>query len=271
MYSTSLWRRAARKLGLHRVRDEFRDFCIRRSGLRWNLKSGQVAEIHNFADWVVYSDIFVDGEYDRAIDSCLDGAPKDRLLQVVDLGANVGFFALRFGERLYLRDGGRRFRVTMVEGSPRVAAELRHRVRANPMLAEQTVVLEGLVGERSGTGTIHEAPFHAMSSTAAGSGRSVSSPYVELDAQMADAEQIDLLKCDIEGSELRFLENYPAILAKCRVVVMELHFDYCNVEKCRRILREAGLASKFVVRSTDSIAVEVFGRDAPGGPYRPEA
>ena len=37
-----------------------------------------------------------------------------------------------------------------------------------------------------------------------------------------------LLKCDIEGAELLFLENYEDLLGKVRNAVFELHHEQCD-------------------------------------------
>ena len=48
-----------------------------------------------------------------------------------------------------------------------------------------------------------------MNSTLSAAGKPTAVPYIDIDAMMQGVEQIDLLKCDIEGSELQFVENYP--------------------------------------------------------------
>jgi hypothetical protein len=46
-------------------------------------------------EWWVYNDIFVDGEYDMPIHTALEDRSPVRPFIVLDLGANVGYFALR--------------------------------------------------------------------------------------------------------------------------------------------------------------------------------
>ncbi|HST02238.1 MAG TPA: FkbM family methyltransferase [Usitatibacter sp.] len=237
-----------------------KNFLIRGAGLGWTLRSGLAIEIRDLADWIVYSDIFVDGEYDTAIDQCLATAPPHGPLQVLDLGANVGFFTMRFVDRMLRSDPQRPFQVTMVEGSPRVAAELKRRVSKNPAVGSRARIVHGLVGAATGAGEIRERAFHAMNSTQSAFGKRVSVPYVDVDAMMQGVEKIDLLKCDIEGSELQFIENYPRVLAKARWVVMEMHLDLCDIPRCRQLLLESGFTSRVVTRTFDNISVELFGR-----------
>ena len=57
-----------------------------------------------------------------------------------------------------------------------------------------------------------------------------------------DIEEIDLLKCDIEGSESAFLRNYSGILRRTRVAVFEFHQPECPLEAETRALMEAGFS-----------------------------
>lgn len=252
--------RIARKLRLTQVQPWLRDRAIERARLGWRLKSGLSIEIRNFADWVVYSDIFCDNEYDLVIDRALARAAPDRRLEILDLGANVGFFALRCADRIMHGRPRQPYRVTMVEGSPGVGKELERRVGANELLAPHARVCLGLVGQREGLGTISELGFHAMSSVVHGGGRSHQRPYVDVEKLMDDTAEIDLVKCDIEGSEEAFIECYGALLRKARLVVIELHHELCNVPRCRALLRESGLNGHEVTRTGPNFSVEVFAR-----------
>jgi hypothetical protein len=95
----------------------------------WTVKSGLKIQVASKSDWVIYNDIFVDGEYDFTIKEALGLAVMDRNLTVLDLGANVGFFTLRFLDLLRQSDKKELgCRITLVEGSPAVAIS---RVRSN--------------------------------------------------------------------------------------------------------------------------------------------
>src|SRR5688572_8632174 len=55
--------------------------------------SGMKLRIANPSDWFVFNEIFIKGEYDTAISVALEHAGER--MNVLDLGANVGFFSLR--------------------------------------------------------------------------------------------------------------------------------------------------------------------------------
>ena len=69
-----------------------------------------------------------------------------------------------------------------------------------------------------------------------------------------------LLKCDIAGAELLFLENYEDLLGKVRNAVFELHHEQCDTNKCRKILLKSGFRET-VLRATPTFSVNFMTRD----------
>ncbi|MFY9825859.1 MAG: hypothetical protein WAM82_31100, partial [Thermoanaerobaculia bacterium] len=100
-----------------RLVEPLRRLLWRLPNLRRRLPSGLELTVESPADWTLYNDIFADGEYDAAIRDALGDAPAGRPLTVLDLGANVGYFALRLGD-LALRHDGVDLRLVAVEASP---------------------------------------------------------------------------------------------------------------------------------------------------------
>ena len=208
----------------------------------WTLKSGLKIKVANKSDWVIYNDIFVDGEYDPPILEALNSRAVDHELRVLDIGANVGFFTLRFIDLARHSAGGAPpFAVTLVEGSPSVAKDLRERLFGENGLSPCVNITHGLVGQRTGSGKIAKYDFHAMNTIVSGeevSGDDVG--FVDVETLLPPGEPVDLLKCDIEGAELMFLENYLSFLPRVRAAVFELHHKKCDTAKCMGLLR-AGL------------------------------
>ncbi|HMJ05896.1 MAG TPA: FkbM family methyltransferase [Chthoniobacterales bacterium] len=224
----------------------------------WQLRSGIIIRVLNYNDWMIYNDIFVDGEYDPPIEELLASAPGGA--RVLDLGGNVGFFTLRVAD-VFLRQGRSDFEVIMVEGSPSTFAELNQRLAANEKLLQKRVrSVNGLAGERTGAAVIAEAPSHGENSivTPARGGQRV--PFVDLEELVGSWDRIDLLKCDIEGAEELFLGNYPGLLRKSERAVFEFHHDLCDIPLCRRRLAEAGLTQVQMLRESGRCSVESFSR-----------
>ncbi len=240
--------------------------------LRRELKSHLVVTVAGPADWVLFNDIFVEKEYDPAIDLALERAARGdragRPLTVVDLGANVGYFTLRAVDRIDTAAPGSALRFVLVEPNPALIAELKRRLLTQPRLAACVTLLQGLVGSRrEGMGVLFESPLHFESSLIGRRGlRRREVPYLDLDAALGAGAQVDLLKCDIEGAELELLAAYPDLLRRTAVCVIELHPEKCDAAACLRLLEEAGFDERRILREGDAWKVLLL---AKSGGLRP--
>lgn len=252
---------AFKSLVPHAVKRKLRKFVWMRLNPSWQMHSGVTIRVLNYNDWMIYNDIFVEGEYDRAIDDLLRGTVDlARPASVLDLGGNVGFFTLRVVDT-FLRNSRTNFRVAMVEGSPSTFAELRERISVNAHLIGDRVTLNhGLVGERSGSAEIAEGESHGENTIFSGGAGKTEVPFINLDGIVGDWERIDLLKCDIEGAEELFLRNYVDLLRKTDRAVFEFHHDKSDIPNCRRILADAGLDVAITIREFGHCSVEFFRR-----------
>lgn len=220
----------------------------RGADLRYTLPSGVQLKIANRAEWCAFTDIFVGGLYDEAIRQALESASSTCPLFLLDLGANVGFFALRFLDLALLHPWHAQSPITlcMVEPSPTVMLELKARM-TQPATANVTLqFVMGLVGQRRGSALLYESSFHIGNSLIPDRYKKehlVS--FVDLDELTQSAEVVSLLKCNIEGAELAFLETYPALLEKVNVGAMELHVQDCDTVRCRELLSQSGFALNF--------------------------
>lgn len=237
----------------------------RRLGVEWTLPSGLTVHVEDQGEWLIYNDIFVDGEYDYPIKEALQSTSSKELVTIVDVGANVGFFALKAADWL-LRNSNvaKNFRIVCIEGSPRVFVKLERRLTNEKLLSDHLTLIHGLVGQIHGEGKIVEKPFHAMNrvdNLAKSKERGVPVPYLNLLEKLADIPEIDLLKCDIEGSELAFLESSPELFAKVRAAIFELHDYNCDTEKCRLILQKMGfLHCQILKKVPEQYSLEFYSR-----------
>jgi FkbM family methyltransferase len=248
-----------RALAPESLKNRLRKFVWMRLNPSWRLNSGLIIRILNYNDWIIYNDIFVDGEYDAAINDLLhDTRNWSRPVQVLDLGGNVGFFTLRLAH-LFLRGERTNFRVTMVEGSPATYAELLERLGANKeQLRDRVTTVPGLVGKRTGEGQIGQGVAHGENTILGDASRGVQVSFVDLEKVVATWQRIDLLKCDIEGAEELFLGNYADLLARTDRAVFEFHHDKCDIARCRRLLADAGLDPAKTIREFGHCSVELF-------------
>lgn len=228
--------------------------------LEHTLDSGLTLKVASKGEWWIYNDIFVNGEYDVPIQAALQ-ASSAKPLVVLDLGANVGYFAFRLVDRIRRQNlDNIRADITMIEGSPETFAILESRLQSQQLAPATVRTALGLVGHRTGSALIRESALHVKSGIVnipPGSGVNVA--FVDVDTLMHDKTEIDLLKCDIEGAELMFLENYGDLLRKVRYAVFELHHDQCDTKKCVSILERLGF-QQTILRANNSFSVCFFSR-----------
>ncbi len=225
------------------------------------LRTGITLQVSSHGEWWIYNDIFVNGEYDAPILQALEKCSPLRPLTVLDLGANVGFFTLRVIDLVRQARPGCRVEVTMVEASPSVFAELERRLKAQALPEVNLRMVQGLVGKRTGSASLQESAIHVKNTIMHGKSlHSHSVPFIDVNLLMDQIGEIDLMKCDIEGAELLFLENYEDLLSKVKNAVFELHHEMCDTEKCRRILFSNGFRET-VLRTTPAFSVNLLTRE----------
>jgi FkbM family methyltransferase len=197
--------------------------------LEYRLASGMRIKIASYSDRCIYNDIFVVGEYDQAIESALTRSTTSGTFRVVDLGANAGFFTLRVLELINRRKIP--FSVVdclLVEASPRLEQTIRNHLHGLKHEGLRTQVVIGLVGKRTGEAQLELGASECMNQVVKhSSGESFKISYYDLDVPLGKVAFIDLLECDIEGSERDFLENYQHLLQKTGVAVFEFHEPQC--------------------------------------------
>lgn len=119
--------------------------------------------------------------------------------------------------------------ITLVEGSLTNFLEMKRRLESQDLSPAKLTLIHGLVGRRDGEGKIHESAIHVKNSMIKMEGESGTSvSFVNLSHLMSEKSEIDLLKCDIEGAEQLFIENYPELLDKVKNAVFEFHDDLCD-------------------------------------------
>lgn len=255
-----------------KLKNRLHALVLRRIQLTWELKSGIKVKVLSLGDWAIYNDIFVEGEYDSAIEAGIEAHGGNAgPLNVVDLGANVGFFTLRAAHRCgvspRLRDN---FHITCVEGSPAIHAELQRRIAQSPTAASRVRIFHGLVGGRSGSGYIMDTAFHPMTTVTKDATQGVAVGFLDLESILDPAAPIHLLKCDIEGAEESFIENYSSLLRRTRCAVFEMHHDKCDRMRCASLLQQCGFTHRQVLAEGKYTSLEFYSRPVAAACLPPE-
>lgn len=211
-------------------------------------------------EWIIYNDIFVEGDYDLSIQNVLKAS--DSAINIVDLGANVGFFDLRVAHLASLNKSEKKIAITAIEGSKKLCGELRKRLLPlNVNVNIKIDVVHGLVGARSGTGLLYQFKDHGLNSTSRISGNPVETSYIDLTEVCNSFREIHLLKCDIEGSELSFVQTYPALLQKTQAIVIEFHPEFCDAEHCIQQLKEHSFVESQARKEYGNCFIQYFRRE----------
>jgi FkbM family methyltransferase len=221
------------------------------------LASGITIEVASPADWEAYNEIFVSAEYDKAILSALNRAVgHDVGITVLDIGANLGYFSLRVLDLVRTRiPAPPTPDLTMVEGSPRVLADLRRRAAFRELTKSNARIIHGLAGQKTGSAMLYESDLHLFNSIMDRRGTATEVGFVDLEQTLSNHARVDLMKCDIQGAEEQFLENAPSLLKKTSVAVLELHHLLCDTARCLAMLRAAGFSRIETLRENSSISV----------------
>jgi FkbM family methyltransferase len=211
--------------------------------LERELQTGCRVQLTSYSDWCTYNEVFADGEYDSGIELAMALFKDGSVFRVVDLGANIGLFTLRVME-LMRRRAARRATFLLVEPSRALAGRLEATFKAVDASDVQVRIVRGLVGQRTGVGHLriaHEQIKNAVTLHPGSTTERVN--YIDLERELEPDAEIDLLKCDIEGSEGSLIDNYGAVLERTRVAMFEFHEPHCSIHAAKAKLGAAGLGS----------------------------
>ena len=238
-----------------------------RAQLKFTLASGVHVEVLSHVDWCLYNDIFVDGEYDKPIETLVSLARDGRdELRILDLGSNVGFFLLRVLDRLGVEGLRPKLFVAAVEPDSSNIAEMKRRVGQQEACRTglcQLNLVRGLAGKRQGGAAFQQThSYHAgrVVEPSEESGRNdLQLEYIDLDQTFGE-QCWDLVKCDIEGSEGEFVECYPELLQRSSVFAVELHHGICELASVLPSLQKAGFHHGGAIAERKANSVHILSR-----------
>lgn len=247
-----------------RARRYFQELVFSAANLGWKLSSGIEIEVRSPTEWTLLCDIFIEGEYDTAIENAIQSLSSTDEIVVVDLGANVGFFLLRLFHQCCL-SGIEPSKLTAfaVEPDRDNMGELQRRLTRSGAWSNRVELHIGMIGEqRSGSGALWRSHNHHMC-TVKDRRRykdswKESANYLDLEAVVRGLP-IKILKCDIEGAELDFVNSYPQLLFTVELLILEIH-DPNDRQRIRSQLAKAGLIHEVIVADRPTNSVHLFSR-----------
>jgi FkbM family methyltransferase len=235
---SNLLRRTFRGLRLHRVYNSWLDRFPRTRTLP---KSGTVYRARRTESVSLALEILEGGSsYDPSL------LPPN-YTTFADLGCNVGYFACWLAENA----SGRQIRGLMVDANPEVVEESRWHAKTNGW--KDVHVLEGLVGTGEAKGTAEFYVYDANTCSTAQLGeaqlrdqhkfKKITVPIISFGEEWRNKmgnSRCNLLKIDIEGSELAFLQAETEFLKVVDVIFVEWHIYRVSFEQLKSFLEEHG-------------------------------
>ncbi len=246
-------------LRINRVVDAY----LGRFPIRRRTPSGLVYWQESVPSMVVANEIFSTDLYARPISVV-------RPTTFVDLGANVGYFPLLVAEVMKSRS----IKGLCVEPNPYLHPLLESHLSSNGL--QDVHLIKGLIkGDQCGAeADFFLNPSHIASSLTGrfnplvpvgGRVRTIKVPVVDLAGEWRQRfgdDSVDLLKVDIEGGEIQFLESHSAFLERVHAILIEWHSWVTTLEEVSNILRRSGFELDSVCH-TDQHAGTAFFRKVP--------
>ena len=179
-----------------------------------------------------------------------------------DIGCNMGFFALLMARET----GNRAIPGLLVDANPAMIGEARAMARENALTALRFA--EGIAGADTPDFYIHPSnlgssrfPMDEPGRVSKGGWKKIESPLVDVGARwQAEFGDLpcDLLKIDVEGSELDFFKKESAFLARTAQIVVEWHTWIAGLDRVEETLHEHGFVLKKVLQEEPTTGVAWF-------------
>jgi len=168
---------------------------------------------------------------------------------VIDVGANVGYYTLKWAS-----DVGENGKVVAIEADPNSCEILKENCRLNKI--SNVEIFNYAASEKKEIVTLYTSKTHSgtnsiFSSKAKNSSIKVSS--ITLDELLSDNFlEINWIKIDVEGAELQVLKGSSKILQKTQNIIIELHEHILNQngqkpQDIMDILKERGFKTKLFI------------------------
>ena len=208
---------------------------------------GTKLKVNSFMDYLVFKEIFIDKIYDEyifhALNKCLQtNKPK----KVIDLGANLGFFSVRCCE-IWLQLGSNlKIDFMLYEPSLNCIGRIDKNLKCFSSRNISYNIWNNLVGKKSGFDWFIEDIDHHIGQCVSkridkkGNRYSRKIGYSDLSKNL-ETSIIDLIKCDIEGSEIEFVKNYNSSLKNVNSIIIETHGDEAKDFVCKK-MKEIGFS-----------------------------
>ena len=182
----------------------------------------------------------------------------------VDLGCNVGYFACWLAEL----SGARPLQGLMIDANPEVVKEANWHARANHW--HEVFAVHGIAGARSESGRADSYLYWSNYCSSTAPNPSLHGPWKrtvvpcldvgELWRQKFGSARCQLLKVDIEGSEMDFFRVEQPFLEQVDTILMEWHKWRVQLPEVERLLATSGFKLAELLEEQELVGTGLFRR-----------
>ena len=190
---------------------------------------GTKLKLVSYMDYLCFKEIFIEKEYDIYIEEAIKCNPNsNNAINIFDLGANLGFFSIRCCEIIKRIGLSQKINFIMHEPSTYCRNRLIKNISVFNNQNFNFDIRNTLIGKKGGEDWFIEDKEHHL-------GQGVSQfienkpnrysrkiRYQDITRDLNNSE-INLLKCDIEGSEIEFIKSYSKLLKNVNAIIIESH------------------------------------------------
>ena len=203
-----------------------------------------------------FAEIFASRTYYPAIE-LFKNPPRG----VLDLGACEGLFTLLVESHMRQRFHAAKVKYSLYEANRQLITKIKDNLRFAGLF-DGVHIYCGAVGERSG-----EVDFkicrelHCSGIRPSGQVvRVLRAPYLDVEKNLSAGRLPvpELIKIDIEGSEVDFFENYIDFISKTCVVVVEFHQAGTSLDRWHAIVSKSNLQLYEVTAQSGPTRCEIF-------------
>jgi FkbM family methyltransferase len=182
-----------------------------------------------------------------------------------DLGCNVGYFTCWLCHELK----NNQLKGLMVDASPEAVEDARWHAEINGF--QNIHVVSGLVGAGSKQGAadfflhtsrvVSTAALPETEADSAGTWTHIKVPYISVGDHWREhfgEEPCDLLKVDIEGSEMEFFRAETRFVRQARAILLEWHKRRVTLDEVTDFLAGLGFSRKAVLHEDAGLGTAVF-------------
>jgi FkbM family methyltransferase len=171
---------------------------------------------------------------------------------IIDVGANIGFFTVRFAR--WTESGGR---VIAIEPEAQNLLLLRRRLE-KAGVATSVDVIEGVAADAPGTLHLVLNPHHPADHRIGASGVPVRAWTVDEIMEARGWPEVSLIKIDVQGAEIRVLRGAQATLTRFHPVLF--------VEVDDRALRDGGFSADMLFDEIEGHGYRAYDLGSPDRP-----